>query len=106
MHFPAFALSSSGLRRLGSLLRVAVNTGKRIVPENDPQSGGNILLQIAKNHIQAPAIRALVIAILDECMGCVLWTVYVVYGTYWKQQTGQVWGVHIGYWCRHTAIDA
>lgn len=68
--------------------------GKGIVLEHDPQSGGNIPLQITKDHVQAPAIRALVIPILDESVGRILWTAYVVHGTDWKQEARHVGRIH------------
>jgi hypothetical protein len=43
-----------------------MDAGKRILPERDPQAGGDIPLQITKDYIQTPAIRALVVPILDE----------------------------------------
>ena len=43
------------------------------------QSGGDITPQVTKGHIQTPAIRALVIAELDERIGGVHWTVCVVH---------------------------
>jgi hypothetical protein len=54
---------------------------KRIVPEHDPQSGGNLPLQVTEDHIQAPATRALVIPILDKRIRGILWTAYVVHWT-------------------------
>jgi hypothetical protein len=64
-----------------ALLCVGMNAGKRIVPVHNPQSGGHILLEITKDHVQAPAIRALVIPILNEHVERILWTAYVVYRT-------------------------
>jgi hypothetical protein len=61
-----------------------MNAGKRIVPEYDPQSAGNVPLEITKDDIQASTIWTLVIPILDERIRRVLWTAYVVCGTYWK----------------------
>ena len=73
-----------------------MDAGKSIVPKNNPQSGGNIPLQITKDHVQAPAIRALVIPILNERKGGILSTVYVIQGTNRKQEAGKVGGIHKG----------
>jgi hypothetical protein len=94
MHFPEFTLGSSRLCRFRCLLSVAMDAGKRIVPEHDPQSGGKIRLQISKDHIQTPAIRALVVPILDQRIGGVLLTVHVVYGMNRKQEAGKVRRIH------------
>ena len=68
------------------------------MPEHNPQSRGNILLQVTQNHIEAPAIRAFIIPIFDERVRCILRAVYVVHGTDGEQKMGQVCGFHIGQW--------
>ena len=105
VHFPEFALRPRRLRRFRGLLCVAMDAGQRIVPEHDPQSGGNIPLQITKDHIQTPAIRALVIPILDERIGSILWTMYVVQGTNRKQEAGKVGRIHKGRRYQRTSTD-
>ena len=59
---------------------------KRVVPERDPQPSGNIVLQVPDKHIQTPAIRALVIPVLNECVGSILRTMCVVQGANRKQE--------------------
>jgi hypothetical protein len=51
---------------------MVMNAGERVVPEDDPQSGGDVSLQVMKGHVQTPAIRALVISILNERIGGIL----------------------------------
>lgn len=51
-------------------------------------------MQIAKNPVEKPAVRAFVVAILDQCKGGIFWTLYVVKGTNRKQKAGQVGGIH------------
>jgi len=69
------------------LLRVRVDPRKRIMPEHDPQSRGDVALQVAKDSVQTAAIWTLIISILYECVGGILWSVHVVRWTYWKEET-------------------
>jgi hypothetical protein len=82
-----------------------MNAGTGIVPEHDPQLGGNILLQITKDHIQTAAIRTLVIPILDERIRGILRTFYVVQRTNRKQEAGKVGGIHKGLCVQHRVTD-
>jgi hypothetical protein len=65
---------------------------KRVVPERDPQPSGNIVLQVPEKHIQTPAIRALVIPVLNECVGSIRRTVCVVHGANREQEP--LGGIH------------
>src|SRR5271165_2437999 len=96
VHFPEFSLRSGSLGRFRRLLRMMMDSRERIVPEDDPQSGGDRILQVAKDRVQTPAIRALVISILNQRIGRILRTVRVVLGTKRKQETGRC-GIH-GAW--------
>jgi len=57
-----------------------------IVPQYDPQSGRNFLLQIAEDRVQTPAVRALIVAVLDQRILSTLWTENMVEGTIRKQK--------------------
>lgn len=88
VHFPELSLRSRRLCRFRCLLGMVMNAGKGIVPEHDSQSGGDITLQVTKDHIQAPAIRALVIPVLNERIGGVHLTVSVVHQGANRKQEG------------------
>jgi len=72
VHFPEFPLRPGRLGRFGCLLRLVMNAGKRVVAEDDPQSGSDILLKVPEDPIQTPAIWAFVIPVLNECAGGIL----------------------------------
>ena len=78
MHLPKLPLRTSCLRGFSCLLRMVVNAGQRIVPKDEPQSGGVIVLQVTKDQVEAPTIWTLIIAIFDECVRGVLGTSRVV----------------------------
>ena len=78
VHLPKLALRPGGLGCLGGMLgvRMALPEGK--VAKDEAKLIAQSLLQVLHDGIRHAAVRALVVAILDECDGCLVRTGDVV----------------------------
>ena len=66
VHLPERALRRRRLRRLGRHLGVRVDVGERKVPPDVAQLVAERVEQLADDDLRLPAVRALVVAVLDE----------------------------------------
>src|SRR5262249_28658953 len=78
VHLPELPLSGGGLPRFSCALRVRVHLRQREVPEDEAEADAQRLLHLVDDRIGLPAIRALVVAILDQGDRRVLRTLAVI----------------------------
>src|SRR5881628_2888025 len=78
MHLPELVLRSRRFGRLRRLLSVGVTLAQREVAVHEPQSRSHVLLDRLDDGVRAPAVRALVIAVLDQCNSRMGWALDVV----------------------------
>ena len=67
VHLPELALARGGLRRFGGQLRVPVHVVERQVPPHIANVVAKGREQLADDRLSLAAVRALEIAVLDEC---------------------------------------
>jgi hypothetical protein len=80
VHLPEFALRGGRLSGFRSLLRVGVKLRNGEVPEDEPDQAGEPLKQPVHVACRAPAVRAFIVAVLDDGHGRVGWAEKVVLG--------------------------
>jgi len=81
VHLPEFALRGARLRGFRSLLRVRVKLRNGKVPEDEPDQAGEPLQQPVHVACRAPAVRAFIVAVLDDGHGRVCRAENVVLGS-------------------------
>src|SRR6185436_9790596 len=67
VHFPELPAFRRSLGGRGGLCRVRMNLAQREVAEDEPQARSEMVLDRLDDRVRLPAIRALVVAVLDEC---------------------------------------
>src|SRR5262249_682495 len=66
VHLPELPLGGGGFRRFSRARRVWVHLRQREVPEDEAEAVAERLLHLVDDRICLPAIRALVVAVLDQ----------------------------------------
>src|SRR2546426_4793502 len=66
VHLPELPLRAGRFRRLGGVLRVRVTLAQREVPEHEAQAATQPFLNLLHDRVGTAAVRALVVAVLDE----------------------------------------
>src|SRR5882672_6503160 len=95
VHFPELALVRRRLGGLGRVLRVRVHLAEREISKDESEALAKLLLNGFHDRIRAPAMRALVVSVLDERDGRAGRTLRVVARANRQGEHGSVgFGVH------------